>query len=78
MVGGEAVEAPPDAATKKMAKTLAIASGVAVSSGVFGERRFDEHLPSVYAEQGVTAARYARVKACIKCHPHASLEVVRH
>ena len=42
MVGGEAAEAPPDAAARKMARTLATASGVAVSSGVFGERRFDE------------------------------------
>ena len=31
-----------------------------------GERRSDERVPSVYAEQGVTAAQYAEVKACMK------------
>ena len=31
-----------------------------------GERRRDKPVPSVYAEQGVTGAQYAQVRACIK------------
>ena len=47
---------------KYFAKTLADA----VTETMRGEPRLDERVPSVYAEQGVTAAQYAQVKASIK------------
>ena len=62
----EPADAPPDAAERKMARTLAAAMAAAVKSGVFGERRSVESVPTVYAEQGVTAAQYTEVKACMK------------
>ena len=62
----EVADAPPDAAERKMARTLAAAMGVVMTSGVFGERRSVESVPSVYAEQGVTATQYTEVKACMK------------
>ena len=48
-----------------LVQSIATALGQVLQNHL-GERRHDEPVPSVYAEQGVTGAQYAQRKACIK------------